>query len=183
MVRSTRRKQKNWLAGPPDQSPAGATAEERDRQPIGRLDVKLWLRLLSCSTIIQKRLRRRLADSYNTTLPRFDVMAALERSKVGMTMGQLSKHLLVSNGNVTTVVRALETDGLVKTVAAPHDRRSSIVQLTPRGFSEFAPMASELRGWIAEALAGVPQESQLGLYDLLGIVKHSIAASGPADED
>ncbi|CAN5320952.1 MarR family transcriptional regulator [soil metagenome] len=141
----------------------------------GRMDVRLWLRLLSCSTVIEKRLRRRFADQFDTTLPRFDVLAALDRYRDGMTMGELSRALLVSNGNVTALVRHLEAQGLVLIESAPTDRRSQVVSLTSLGISHFKDLAAAHHQWIGEMLAGVAADQQEELLRLLGSVKASIS--------
>lgn len=140
-----------------------------------RMDVRVWLRLLSCSTIIEKRLRRRFTDQFETTLPRFDVLAALERNPDGITMGELSRLLLVSNGNVTALVRQLETAGLVSARAAPEDRRSSIVALTAAGRVHFAELSAAHHAWIKAMFAGLPREDLKALYGLLATLKASIA--------
>jgi DNA-binding MarR family transcriptional regulator len=156
--------------------------EKYDGVLTGRHDVRVWLRLLSCSTIIEKRLRRRFVEKYDTTLPRFDVLAALERQPDGLAMGDLSRALLVSNGNVTALVRQLETQGYVTSRPAPEDRRSSIVALTEGGRAHFAELAGAHHGWIKGMFAGISREDQAALYALLATLKASIAAEDQ-DED
>ncbi|WP_326522980.1 MarR family winged helix-turn-helix transcriptional regulator [Sphingomonas sp.] len=150
--------------------------EKHDGALAGETDVRVWLRLLSCTTIIEKRLRRRLTDQFDTTLPRFDVMAVLERQPTGVRMGELSRALLVSNGNVTAVVRQLEHAGLVSTRLAADDKRSSIVALTEEGRSHFADLASAHHEWIKAMFSGMPRADQLALYRLLATLKASIGA-------
>jgi DNA-binding MarR family transcriptional regulator len=145
-----------------------------------RMDVRVWLRLLSCSTVLEKRLRRRLADQFGSTLPRFDVLAALERSASGVTMGELSRALLVSNGNVTSIVKQLEADGHVTTRAAVDDKRSSVVALTPAGRAHFSEMAVEHHQWIHSALAGLGKGEMTSLFELLGKLRISIASGDDA---
>jgi DNA-binding MarR family transcriptional regulator len=160
--------------------PDRATVREKhDGLLIGGLDVRLWLRLLSCSTIIEKRLRRRLADDFDTTLPRFDVMAALERHPGGMSMGELSAALLVSNGNVTALVRQLEAQGVVSRRPALEDGRSQIVALTLAGGEEFTRLAQAHHQWIAAMFAGVSAEDRERLFELLAILKRSIGSEAP----
>ena len=141
----------------------------------GRMDVRLWLRLLSCSTVIEKRLRRRFADRFDTTLPRFDVLAALDRHREGMTMGELSRALLVSNGNVTALVRQLQSQDHVTIETAPGDRRSQIVTLTRAGIAHFAELAAAHHHWIGAMLAGIDGDQQKALFALLGVMKTSVA--------
>jgi DNA-binding MarR family transcriptional regulator len=150
--------------------------EKHDGVLAGQMEVRLWLRLLSCSTVIEKRLRRRFIDQFKTTLPRFDVMATLARYPDGVSMGDLSRSLLVSNGNITTLVRQLESDGLVLSRPAAGDGRSSIVALTEQGSRHCDELAAAHRGWIEGMFQGMPQDEQTALYSLLATLKRSIAA-------
>lgn len=125
---------------------------------------------------IEKRLRRRFVEQFDTTLPRFDVLAALDRHAEGITMGALSQSLLVSNGNVTSVVRQLEADGLLVSRAADDDRRRWIVALTDRGRAHFKDLAEAHHAWIAAMFAGVSEAELADLYDLLATLKQSIGA-------
>ena len=137
--------------------------------------VRLWLRLLTCSITVEKRVRRRLAEEFNTTLPRFDVLAALDRRPVGMTMGELSKALLVSGGNLTSLVRQLEQQGHVKMLRDPQDRRSWVVTITARGRKSFKGMAIQHQHWIAAMFAGMSASHRDQLYALLAELKQSLA--------
>jgi len=150
--------------------------EKHDGRLGGSRAVGLWLRLLSCSMVIEKRLRGRFADRFATTLPRFDVMAALDRAPGGLTMGQLSRKLLVSNGNVTGLVRQLQSQGLVATAAAQGDKRSSVVALTPAGRALFADLAAAHHAWIEGMLAGLPADRAALLFELLAELRVSIGA-------
>ncbi len=140
----------------------------------GRANVRLWLRLLSCTMVVEKRLRRRLAERFETTLPRFDVLAALDRHPDGMTMGALSKSLLVSNGNVTALVKTLVQGGLATLASSPGDRRTSIVALTPAGRTRFETLAAAHHDWIDRWLGGLDGHERVSLYGLLGKLKDSI---------
>lgn len=140
----------------------------------GPMEVRVWLRLLSCSMTIEKRLRRNFAEAFDTTLPRFDVMATLNRRPDGQTMSELSRALLVSNGNVTAIVRQLVEQGLVTARPDPDDRRSSIVALSPEGQKQFDELAKAHHRWIAGAFADFPPEKQKQLFALLADLKTSI---------
>jgi DNA-binding MarR family transcriptional regulator len=142
-----------------------------------RSNVRLWLRLLSCAMTIEKALQRRLTERFATTLPRFDVLAALERSEDGLTMGELSRALLVSNGNVTAIVRKLAQDGMVATAPHPADRRVSVVRLTAQGSAHFAAVAEAHHGWVDELLAGLSRDERRALYDALGRLKLSLGGA------
>ena len=102
--------------------------------------LKLWLRLLSCTTRVEGVIRNRLRSEFATTLPRFDLLAQLEREPEGLTMGELSQRLMVTGANITGITDQLESEGLVKRAAHPTDRRAFAVQLTPRGRRQFGVM-------------------------------------------
>ena len=149
--------------------------EKHDGELAGRTSLRLWLRLLSCSTIMEKRIKRRLSDRYEATLPRFDVLAALDRNPDGMTMGALSRALLVSNGNMTGVVQALSRESLVGIEPSPTDRRASIVRLTSKGKDYFGGLAIAHHEWVEDMLAGMGRIDREALYGLLGALKESLA--------
>lgn len=153
---------------------ATAIPEKHDGELGDRSSVRLWLRLLSCATAIEKQVQRRLAEQFATTLPRFDVMAALDRRSEGMTMGELSRALLVSNGNVTAIVRRLADSGHVTVAPLPGDRRASLVRLTPAGARHFAALASAHHAWIDMLLAELPGAERRTLFDALGRLKQSL---------
>lgn len=137
----------------------------------GQVDLRLWVRLLDCAKVIEKRLRRNFQEQFDTTLPRFDVMAALDRVTDGLNMGALSKALLVSNGNVTAIVRQLHEQGLVVSQPDPEDRRSAIVALTPAGKTQFAALAAAHHQWVRQALQEFPADRQDQLLSLLTELK------------
>ncbi|HEV2816094.1 MAG TPA: MarR family transcriptional regulator [Allosphingosinicella sp.] len=151
-----------------------AIREKHDGALADRSSVRLWLRLLSCAMAIEKDVQRRFA-ARGATLARFDVLAALDRNRQGMTMSALSRALLVSNGNVTQLVQKLARDGLVRMTTSPADRRASIVRLTPRGRAEFAGLAAAHHDWIDALVAGMDARSRENLYQALGDLKRSIA--------
>lgn len=137
-------------------------------------ELRLWLRMLTCSTLIEREIRRRLREEFRTTLPRFDLMAQLEKSATGMTVGEVSQRLMVSNGNVTTVVAGLVEDGLLDKRPAAHDRRVQVISLTAAGRRQFRAMAERHEEWIADLYAGLGGEDIAGLMRLLGQTKRSI---------
>ncbi len=153
---------------------AVAIREKHDGALGGGSGVRLWLRLLSCTMAIEKDVQRRLA-ARGATLARFDVLAALDRECEGMTMGALSRALLVSNGNVTQLVQKLARDGLVRIAPSPRDRRACIVRLTAHGRTEFAGLAAAHHDWIDALLAGMDADERETLYQALGALKRSIA--------
>ncbi|MCH8863043.1 MAG: MarR family transcriptional regulator [Proteobacteria bacterium] len=146
--------------------------------PHSKQSLRLWLRLLTCTSVIEKRVRNRLRAEFHTTLPRFDVLAALEHSREGLTMGELSRQLMVSNGNVTGIVARLEKEGLLTRRAAPNDRRTHFVQLTDKGLGEFSAMAAVHETWIDEIFAEMDDEKISALMDLLDSLKTSLSVQG-----
>lgn len=126
--------------------------------PHSKQSLRLWLRLLSCSMTIEKRVRARLAVEFDTTLPRFDVLAALDRNPAGLKMSELSDWLLVSKGNVTAIVERLIGDGLVERLADGADRRIIRVRLTPKGREDFAGMARQHEAWLDHAMGDLTDQ-------------------------
>src|SRR5215813_106006 len=133
--------------------------------------LRLWLRLLSCTAHIEKKVRLRLRQEFNMTLPRFDLMAQLERSDGGLRMSDLSKRLMVSGGNVTGITDQLERDGLVSREDCPGDRRAFTVRLTFNGLKLFREMAVRHEQWIIELLAGMSRDEKEDMISELGKVK------------
>jgi DNA-binding MarR family transcriptional regulator len=136
--------------------------------------LRLWLRLLSCTVRIETRVRLLLRREFNTTLPRFDLMAQLERSPGGLRMNELSKRLMVSGGNVTGITDQLEREGLVVRTAYPGDRRAFTVKLTQGGLKRFREMAARHEQWIVELLGGLTREEQQTMINVLWKVKAHI---------
>lgn len=137
-------------------------------------DLRLWLRLLTCTTLVDAEVRRRLRARFGLTLPRFDLMAQLERAPDGLTLGELSQRLMVSNGNVTGLVERLVESRHVQRLPHPVDRRVAQVRLTEAGRAAFAVMARAHAEWIAELFGGVPAEEMRLLLRLLGQLKQSV---------
>jgi DNA-binding MarR family transcriptional regulator len=142
--------------------------------------LRLWLRLYAATSVIEREMRRFLRAHFATTLPRFDLMAALERVPDGLTMGELSRRLMVSGGNVTSIVGGLERDGLVRRRQPASDRRTSYVALTERGRAAFAAMARAHEEWINELLADVAKDDVDALIELLTELKHKAEAKAEA---
>jgi len=137
-------------------------------------ELRLWLRMLTCTQLIEQRVRARLREQFETTLPRFDLMAQLERVPEGLKMNELSRRLMVTGGNVTGITDQLEAEGMVQRVPVEGDRRALLIRLTPAGRKAFADMAHEHERWIADALGGLSPREVETLYKLLGKVKHHL---------
>ncbi len=139
-------------------------------------ELRLWLRLLSCSQHIEQLVSRRLRVQHGTTLPRFDLMAQLERHPEGLLMRELSARMMVSGGNVTGITDQLEARGDVQRLADPSDRRAWRVQLTAQGRRAFLAMAAEHEEWIVEAFAGLNPSEIKSLLKLLSKLKTHAAS-------
>jgi DNA-binding MarR family transcriptional regulator len=158
------------------------TTQRRPRakaEPASKQKLRLWIRLLGASRRIEVELRRRLRIAFGETLPRFDVMAALQRRPAGMTMTELSRFLMVSNGNVTGIIERLVTEGLVVRLADKDDRRATFVRLTPAGAQRFAAMAKAHEGWVGELLAGTGGDDTDTLIALLDPLAHRAPGAQP----
>jgi DNA-binding MarR family transcriptional regulator len=136
--------------------------------------LRLWLRLYTCTRLIETAMRRRLATGFGITLARFDLLAQLERLAGGLTMSELSGQLLVTGGNVTGIVTQLERDGLVTRASGASDRRTVRVQLTPLGRRRFREMAADHERWIVETLSGLGARRQRDLGALLAALKRLV---------
>lgn len=134
-------------------------------------ELRLWLRLLTCTQLVEKQVRNELREQFATTLPRFDLMAQLERSREGVKMNELSRRMMVTGGNVTGITDQLVSEGLVQRVHVEGDRRAWHVRLTPHGREIFQQMAQQHEAWIVEAFAGLNEKEIAQLHRLLGKVK------------
>lgn len=151
--------------------------EKLDGAPHSKQSLRLWLRLLSCSTVVEKRIRNKLAREFDTTLPRFDVLAALERKREGMTMGEMSETLMVSNGNVTGVVNRLLKDSLIVKEIEPQDRRTTRIRLSNKGEEDFTKMASAHEGWVDQMFNALDNDEIEQLMGLLAKLRTSIESN------
>jgi DNA-binding MarR family transcriptional regulator len=133
--------------------------------------LRLWLRLLTCTQLVEKDVRGRLRERFDTTLPRFDLMAQLERAPDGLKMIELSRRMMVTGGNVTGITDQLAREGLVDRVAVEDDRRAYRVRLTPKGRKLFHDMAQQHEQWIVDAFAALSERELATLHRLLGKVK------------
>jgi DNA-binding MarR family transcriptional regulator len=138
-----------------------------------REELRLWLRLLTCTTLIEGEVRSRLRERFDVTLPRFDLMAQLDKASDGMTLSDLSKRMMVSNGNLTGLVDRLVTSGHIVRTASPTDRRATVISLTESGRGEFRAMAAEHELWIADLFGGLTERDRNDLMRLLGKTKLS----------
>ena len=149
--------------------------QEARAQSTDHSAVRLWLRLLSCSTQIEQMIRTRLRERFGITLPRFDYLAQLERHPDGLRLNALSRNLMVTGGNVTLLTEQLVADGWVERVTDPSDRRSTLVSLTARGRTQFLRMAAEHEQWLVELFDGFDGVHRDVLYEQLGRLRAHLA--------
>jgi len=142
--------------------------------------LKLWLRMLSCVTEIEAEIRGRLRERFGISLGRFDYLAQLHRHPEGLKMSELSRHLMVTGGNVTTLTDDLESEGLVARESSPTDRRAWIVRLTPQGQRGFEAMAQEHEQWILELFGGLDAKTVQQLHQHLGALRMHVVLNEPS---
>lgn len=138
--------------------------------------LKLWLRLLSCTTRVEGVIRNRLRAQFETSLARFDLLAQLEREPQGLRMSELSQRLMVTGANVTGLTDQLEAEGLVRRAAHPGDRRAFAVRLTSRGRRQFRRMATVHEEWVIELFSALGAKQKDSMYALLGDLKQHVTA-------
>ena len=143
--------------------------------------LRLWLRLLTCTLLIERDIRARLRDRFAMTLPRFDLMAQLERAPRGLKMSELSRRLMVTGGNVTSLTDQLVAEGLVERQRVPGDRRAHAVRLTAAGRRTFLAMAEEHEQWVVGLMSGLSNADRERLYSLLGRLKRGVANGTPKE--
>ena len=146
-----------------------------DREFIARRGdhsaLRIWLRLLTCTQLIERRVRSGLREEFATTLPRFDLMAQLERHRAGLKMNELSRLLMVTGGNITAIVDQLEKEGQVERLDDSADRRAFRIRLTRSGEKSFTEMARAHEQWVVELLAGLTRKEHDELLKLLAKLK------------
>jgi DNA-binding MarR family transcriptional regulator len=153
--------------------PLDAETKVAERPHDHKDELRLWLRLFTCKEVIEGEVRRRLRDSFDVTLPRFDLMAQLYRAPKPMTLGELSQRMMVSNGNVTGLVDRLVDQGLLSRRPSPRDRRAQLVSLTAEGRRFFRAMTRANGDWIADMLADLSSDEIETLLLLLAKTKAS----------
>nr|WP_046863964.1 MarR family transcriptional regulator [Microvirga massiliensis] len=153
--------------------PLDAETKAVEQPDHHRDELRLWLRLLTCTSLIESEVRRRLRERFDVTLPRFDLMAQLDRAPQGMTLSDLSRRMMVSNGNLTGLVDRLVSSGHLDRRTSEVDRRAQVIRLTDLGRSEFRAMATEHESWIAAMFADLSRLERDDLMLLLGKTKGS----------
>jgi DNA-binding MarR family transcriptional regulator len=153
--------------------------EKSVARPVSKQRLRLWIRLLRSARAIEVELREKLRTEFAVTLPQFDVMAALARNAGGMSMTELSRMLMVSNGNVTGIIDRLAAEKIVLRQAPANDRRSFIVRLTPKGAGQFAAIAKAHETWVDELLSNIDAAEAEGLIQRLDGLSAHLRNGGP----
>ncbi|MCC8962510.1 MarR family transcriptional regulator [Bradyrhizobium sp. UFLA 03-164] len=156
------------------ESPPVSPRSGVDQEAEYRAQTRLWLRLLACTTLIEGELRRRFREEFDFTMPRFDVLAQLDREPSGLVLGELPKRLMVSAGNLTPIVDRLVEDGFITRTPSNLDRRVQIVCMTVEGRKAFRRMAKSHGSWLAELLAGFPADRLDALTGELDALKGAV---------
>jgi DNA-binding MarR family transcriptional regulator len=149
--------------------------DKLEQTPRRKMALRIWLRLLTSSQLIEKRVRGRFRTEFETTLPRFDVMAALARVPEGQTMGDVSRWLLVSSGNITGIISRLVADGMITRTQSVGDRRTHLVKLSRKGQKAFERLSLSHEKWVRDMFAGMTRKEMAMLDELLKKVKISLA--------
>lgn len=145
--------------------------------------LRLWLRMLACTVMIEDQVRAKLRQEFATTLPRFDLMAQLERHPEGLRMGELSRRMMVTSGNITSITDQLEQEELVQRVPDSKDRRAYSVRLTAAGRRAFKRMASVHEDWIVEVMTPLNPAQKQSMFEALGLIKQALQASAPSENE
>ncbi len=177
----------NTHPSPPPQAKEGARTIDNSIGVVDResastehdhTSLRLWLRLLTCTTMIENCVKKGLRNDFQTTLPRFDLMAQLARYPDGLKMGELSQRMMVSGGNITGITDQLEKEGLVERMTLPSDRRVWRVRLTAKGAESFAAMATVHEEWMVDWMSELTSDEQHLLHSMLGKLKQSLQGKG-----
>lgn len=155
--------------------PVDAESRMREGPRDARPELRLWLRLLTCTTMIEREIRKRLMERFGITLPRFDLLAQLDKAPDGLTLGDISRRMMVSNGNVTGLVDRLVEQGYVERRRDHSDGRVQRIVMREEGHAHFVAMAREHGTWISELLADLSGDERDQLMALLSLTKSSVA--------
>ena len=155
--------------------PSSALDHETRLQADDHTALKLWLRLLTCTSLIETSVRQILRIDFESTLPRFDLLAQLDRHPQGLRMSELSQRLMVTGGNITALADQLEAEGLLRREPVSNDRRSIRLKLSPMGRRRFAEMAAGHERWVVSLFEVLSQDEQRQLLALLGKLKPGLA--------
>lgn len=157
-------------------SPSQILQRKMERIPRDKDGLRLWLRLVACTQMVEQEIRGMLREKFEMTLPRFELLAALDRVPDGLTMGELSRWLMVTKGNITGIAERLSEDGFIKRQPTPTDRRSFVVTLTPKGRRLFKEMETEYERFLDEIFADVSIDDFDAFTGVLARIKEAVEA-------
>ncbi len=155
-------------------SPLQIFERKMENIPRDKDGLRLWLRIVACTQMVEQEIRFMLREQFSMTLPRFELLAALDRVPDGLTMGELSRWLMVTKGNITGIAERLSEDGFIKRQPTPMDRRSFVVTLTPRGRKLFKEMETEYERLLDEVFREISIEDFDSFTGVLAKVKEVI---------
>lgn len=158
----------------PVATPVGWLENEGPDQDERKQKLRIWLRLLASTTMIENEIRSRLREQFAFTLPRFDLLAQLDRAEEGLSLGEVSRRLMVSAANITAIVEKLVEDGYITRVQSQTDRRAQIIRMTHAGRSAFRTMARAHSEWISEFFSELPPDDLAQINSVLTQLKHSV---------
>lgn len=142
--------------------------------PHDKEGLRLWLRIVSCTQMVEQETRTLLREKFDMTLPRFELLSALDRVPDGLTMGELSRWLMVSKGNVTGIAERLSEDGFIRREPTPTDRRSFVVTLTDKGKTAYKEMELEYEEMLDKLFNDLTPDDSDMLTGLLAKIKESV---------
>jgi DNA-binding MarR family transcriptional regulator len=157
----------------------GTERQPDDERQVEHIELRIWLRLLSCTTLIENIVKSKLRQEFGISLARFDILSQLERFSDGLTMSELSRHLMVSNGAITALAEKLAREKLITREEHPEDKRTVILRLTEQGRSSFLKMAKRHEEWVISLLGDMSPSAQTELLRSLVLLKRRL--SGLAD--
>ena len=158
-----------------------AVDQETRLEPDDHFALKLWLRILTCSNLIESSIRHQLRRDFECTLPRFDLLAQLDRAD-GLKMSELSQRLMVTGGNVTGLADQLQQEGWLVREPVAHDRRATRLRLTEAGRHRFDGMARIHEQWVVDLLGALSRDEQRQLHALLGKLKGGLRVQAPRSD-
>ena len=141
------------------------------------LSIRVWLRLLACTNLIESAISTRLREEFATTLPRFDFLSQLQRVPRGLRMSEISGRMMVTPGNITRIADQLEADALIARTPGAGDRRTSVVRLTPAGRRAFAEMARAHEAWIVGMFGALSERRRTDLHEVLAVLKRHLTTT------
>lgn len=149
--------------------------------PREKEGLRLWLRIVSLTQMVELQIRALLREKFDSTLPRFELLSALDRVPDGLTMGELSQWLMVTKGNVTGIAERLSEDGFIKRHPTPTDRRSFCVTLTPKGKKLYKEMEAAYEDLLDKMFSEVSLDDSDMFTGVLAKVRDSIEELGEGE--